>query len=154
MTSIRRFLRWLLPDQKGIQTVEFAFLLPIFLLLVFGIIDFGRAYLSWLNVTTGAREGARAAAVGKPTDVIVDRVQGAVTGLNITSVQTGFCSSAQGVLCITGINVGGAPGESVTVRVQYNFRFLTIPQIMALAGDSAFPGGVLPLAAETTMRLE
>ncbi len=141
-------------DSRGMQLVEFAVLLPILLLLVFGIIDFGRGYFSWLIITNGAREGARAAAVGKPEDVIVDKVSGAVSGLYVTSVATGTCPSSVGALCIAGDNVGGFPDEPVTVTVTYNFRFLVLPNIMSWIGNSSLPNGVFPLTAESTMRLE
>ncbi len=51
--------------EKGAAAVEFALVLPILVLLVFGIVEFGRAYNAYLSVTHAAREGARLAAVGK-----------------------------------------------------------------------------------------
>lgn len=146
-----RDLRRLASREQGAQIVEFAFLLPIFLLLVFGIIDFGRAYFSWIIITNGAREGARAAAVGVPASTVAGKVQGAVSGLYVTSFS---CSTTMGALCITTDNIGGDPGAPVTVSVSYNFSFLVLPNIMALAGNPGLPGGVFPLRASSTMRLE
>ena len=147
----RRFIK----DQRGVQAVEFAILLPVLLLLVFGIIDFGRAYFSWMIITNGAREGARAAAVGKPADAVAANVQNAVGGLYVTALQTGSCSSvSEGVLCITGTNVGGLSDQPVTVRVRYNFSFIVLSDIVRWVGASTLSSGVFPLTAEATMRLE
>ena len=49
---------------RGSVAVEFALLLPLLLLLVFGIIDFGRALNAQITLTQAAREGARLAALG------------------------------------------------------------------------------------------
>src|SRR3990172_10793252 len=52
--------------EKGQALVEFTLLIPIFLLLVFAIVDFGMGFHAWITVTNSAREGARLAAVGAP----------------------------------------------------------------------------------------
>lgn len=43
----------------GAAAVEFAILLPLFLVLVFGLITGGIAFERWINVTQGAREASR-----------------------------------------------------------------------------------------------
>ena len=50
-------------SERGQSLVEFALVLPIFLVLVLGIIDFGLGLKSWITITNAAREGARYAAV-------------------------------------------------------------------------------------------
>lgn len=55
ITVFRRRLR----DQRGAAAVEFALVLPILLLLVFGIIEFGFIFNRWITVTHAAREGVR-----------------------------------------------------------------------------------------------
>lgn len=55
----RRFVR----DDKGALVVEFALVVPILMLIVFGIIDFSRAYYTLSNLDTAVREGARYAAL-------------------------------------------------------------------------------------------
>jgi Flp pilus assembly protein TadG len=51
------------PDEQGATLVEFAFILPIFILFVFGVIDLGWAFAQNLDVKQGAREGGRMVAV-------------------------------------------------------------------------------------------
>lgn len=52
-----------LRNEKGQSLVEFALVLPILLLVVFAIIDFGWLFFNKLAIENGAREGARYAAV-------------------------------------------------------------------------------------------
>jgi Flp pilus assembly protein TadG len=154
MCRILSPLRNLLRAQHGTQTVEFAMILPVLLLLLFGMIDFGRGYFSWLIITNGAREGARAASVGKTASVINTKVQDSISGLYTTSIVSGTCPTTEGAVCITTANAGGASGTAVTVNVRYNFKFLVIPSLMTLIGPSTIITGVFPLNASATMRLE
>lgn len=50
-------------DQRGQALVEFAIVLPIMLLVLFGMVEFGRIFYTQLAVNNAAREGARWAAV-------------------------------------------------------------------------------------------
>ncbi len=60
--------------EKGQALAEFALLIPIFLILLFAIVDFGMGFHSWITVTNAAREGARLGAVLATTEQIEDRV--------------------------------------------------------------------------------
>ena len=51
-------------DQDGAPAVEFALLLPLLVLLLFGLIQFGIAFNTKIQATNAAREGARMAVVG------------------------------------------------------------------------------------------
>jgi Flp pilus assembly protein TadG len=53
---------------RGAALVEFALVAPLLFILLFGIIEFGFAFVQWLDVRHGARETARLVAVNyKPT---------------------------------------------------------------------------------------
>lgn len=52
-------------DEKGQSLVEFALVLPILLLFLLGIIEFGWLLNAQISLTSAAREGARLAAVEK-----------------------------------------------------------------------------------------
>ncbi|MES3032393.1 MAG: TadE/TadG family type IV pilus assembly protein [Gemmatimonadota bacterium] len=56
---MRRFGR----ERDGAAMVEFAIIAPLLFVLIFGIIDFGRAFFLYNNLTNAAREGARLGAV-------------------------------------------------------------------------------------------
>lgn len=47
--------------ERGASLVEFALVLPLFLVLVGGMVDFGRAFFTEVMLTNAAREGARSA---------------------------------------------------------------------------------------------
>lgn len=68
-----------LNDQKGQALVELALLLPLLLLIVFGITEFGRAFYIKNALTNAAREGARRASVSA-TDPTADPARAALAG--------------------------------------------------------------------------
>ncbi len=57
--------------RRGTTVVEFAFVAPIFFLVVFGIIEFGRALMVQGVLVNAARAGARAAIIPNETDAQV-----------------------------------------------------------------------------------
>ena len=63
----------------GQSLVEFALVLPLFLLLFFAIVDMGRAVFVYNSVTNAAREGARLAIVNQDTSSITTRAKSQVS---------------------------------------------------------------------------
>lgn len=59
---------------RGQSLVEFALVLPLFLLLVMAIMDLGLAVFSYNSITNAAREGARLAIVNQDTTKITTRI--------------------------------------------------------------------------------
>ena len=51
-------------DRRGASVVEFAVVAPVFIVLVFGMIEFGRMIMVQQLLTNAAREGARTAVIG------------------------------------------------------------------------------------------
>ncbi len=70
--EMRRLLK---KRSEGQALVEFAIVLPLLLLLVMGIIDFGLMMQQYLTLNHGAREGARLAAVGGSASDVEARVK-------------------------------------------------------------------------------
>jgi Flp pilus assembly protein TadG len=128
---------------RGATAVEFALLLPVLLLLVFGLIDFGRALNAQITLTQAAREGARLAALGQSN--VVSRTQAAATGLSQVSVTVTACPS--------GGSAGGSPADA-TVQASYPFSFVTpLGAIAKLFGGSG-PGSSMTLTATGVMACE
>lgn len=126
---------------RGAVAVEFALLLPLLLLLIFGLIDFGRALNAQVTLTQAAREGARLAALGQPN--VASRTQAAATGL-----------SGVTVTIVSSCPVGAGPGVNATVQVSYQFSFVTpIGAIAAMFGGSKL-GSPLTLTAQGVMPCE
>jgi TadE-like protein len=53
-------------EDRGVALAELALVLPLLLVLLFGMVDFGKAFNEWIDETHLANEGARLAAVGYP----------------------------------------------------------------------------------------
>ena len=78
-------------NERGASLIEFALLLPLLVLLLFGIVEFAWLFAQNLNVRHGAREGARLAAVDftpliSETCGRMDIVTGATVGLASTDL--------------------------------------------------------------------
>jgi len=102
--------------EDGQSLVEFALVLPIFLLVLFAIVDFGMAFHAWITVTNSAREGGRLGSVHASAAAIQQRVRDTADTLN------------QDDLSVTVTNAddqGGQPGESVVVDVSYSYSLIT-----------------------------
>jgi Flp pilus assembly protein TadG len=142
LAIIRRITRRTGKREGGQSLVEFALVLPIFLLVLFAIVDFGMAFHAWITVTNSAREGARLGAVRADSTDIEQRVRDTADSLD------------QGDLLVTVTNAEGVPGESVVVDVSYGYSLMT-----PLAGIvSMMSGGnisdSLTLSSTADMRLE
>lgn len=126
---------------RGAAAVEFAIMLPLLLLIIFGIIDFGRALNTQITITQAAREGARLTALNQPN--VVSRTQAAATGL-----------SGVGVTVAASCPAGSGPTANADVKVSYSFNFITpIGAIATLFGGSGL-GSPLTLTAEGVMPCE
>ncbi|MGE0598266.1 MAG: TadE/TadG family type IV pilus assembly protein [Dehalococcoidia bacterium] len=134
--------------EAGQALVEFTMILPIFLLLLFGLVDFGRAFYTWLIVTNAAREGARVAAVQKPQSDVDARIYESFCESYPTQ-----CTLDPAKLSITRTNIQGARGEAVTIDLAYDFDYATpLGNILALIGGNSLAD--LTITAHTSMRLE
>jgi uncharacterized protein (UPF0333 family) len=69
--------------ESGQVLVEFALILPVFILLVVGVIDFGFAFNTWNSAQNAAREGARFAAVSNSAPSIKTRAIAADGGIGL-----------------------------------------------------------------------
>jgi Flp pilus assembly protein TadG len=61
--------------QRGQALVEFAFVIPIFLVLFMGVVDLGTAVFSYNSLTNAAREGARLAIVNQDEPSVIQRAE-------------------------------------------------------------------------------
>lgn len=114
-------------NDRGAVAAEFALLLPVFLLILFGIIEFGMLMYGREVVTNAAREGARAGIVQGPPK----RTSGEITTIaNNYLTGTGI---NQADVTFTPAGVGLASPNMLTVTAVYNYNFL-IPYIPAVIG--------------------
>lgn len=128
--------------QRGQALVEFAFVMPLLLIVLFLMVDFGVGFARWIAITNATREGARLAAVGADPAAITQKVVDTSNGvLDAGNVQVGY-------LDVDGDGV--AIGDSVVVRANYDYPLLT--PLGRLLGDLTFDS--IPFKACADMRLE
>lgn len=86
---VRGWLRRVRTSETGQTLVEFSMVLPLLLILIFAILDFGRAMYSWSVLSNAAREGGRTAAIGGTTTEVDAAINAAATGLDSDQLVTG-----------------------------------------------------------------
>lgn len=102
-------------SDRGAVAVEFALLLPLLLIVIFGVIDFGRALNAQITITQAAREGARLAALGQPAGTVQAQAVAAGSPIGVT---TGDVTPA-----VCAPNAG--PTANGSVQISYPFSFIT-----------------------------
>jgi Flp pilus assembly protein TadG len=125
-----------LRDEKGQATTEFAVVLPILIVLLFGIIQFGIAFKDYLSLTDAVRAGARKAAVSRN---LSDPI-----GTTRTAVRTAAADLDQSKLPDPDVLSSWDPGTDVKVTAQYPYR-------ISLFGIPLMQGN---LKSSTTERVE
>lgn len=102
---------------SGQELVELALLLPLLLLIVFGVLDLGRLFHAYITITNSAREGARYGSFD-PSDVAgiqgAARAEAAGSGIVVTNAMVG-------VSCPSGCG----SGLPVRVTIDYPFDLVT-----------------------------
>jgi hypothetical protein len=108
--------------QSGLTTVEFALVGSLFFIVLFAVIEFGRALFVWNTLTEATRRGARLAAVCPPNDPSIVNVavfnapdaspgdSAVLNGLSTGNVETEYLDASG--------NVTGAAGNIRYVRVR------------------------------------
>jgi len=135
-------------SDRGAAAVEFALVTPVLLIVVFGIIDFGRLLNAQLQVSEAAREGARASSTilgtsGQREEVAADRIayfsSSTVSNVQYDAGNSFFC--------------GQRPGDGAVnqVSTSYQFRFITpVGDIGALFGGARW-GAPITIRATSVM---
>lgn len=125
-------------NRRGQAMVELALVLPLFLLLVFGMLEFGNVLNEYLVVTAAAREGARAAAVQAEEATVIAAVRTAAAAVDRGSLQ----------VTVTPAAVPRTRGQAVSVTVT-NLVTITTPLISAF-----FPSNPVVIQSSAVMRAE
>jgi len=143
--------------EKGQALAEFALLVPIFLMLLFSIVDFGMGFYSWITVTNSAREGARLGAVHAPLNVASSPCFGKASleqCIYDRVLDSADLADEATKMTVTITNAQGQSGESVVVKVDYQYDLITplAGLVQFVSGDEIGP--TLGLSSTADMRLE
>lgn len=115
--------------------VEFALVVPLMLVILFGVIQFGMVYNDYVTLTDATRVGARKAAVSRheanPVGVTVAKVGSSASGLDLSKLNVS-------------VNGTWEHGEDVTVSATYPYDVDLLGFVVA-SGD---------LESATTERVE
>jgi Flp pilus assembly protein TadG len=141
-------------NQSGAVAVEFALIMPILFMIVFGIIEFGYMLNRDMIVGNASRDGARVASLNGTYTEIRDTIttELAASGIPTTSPSTTItidCKKADDTPCYatsSNYDTLAQPGATAIVTVRYVHRWIT-PGL-------AFLGSTLTLEQVTHMRVE
>ena len=76
--------------EAGQSLVETALVLPVLLIILMGIFDFGRAIFAYNAVSNSAREAVRVAIVNQNTTAVEDEAKRSAIGLDPTEIDVTF----------------------------------------------------------------
>jgi Flp pilus assembly protein TadG len=118
--QVKRFRRS--GGDQGSAAVEFALVLPVLMLILFGIIDFGRMLHARIVLSQAAHEGARTAAI--LDEAAADNTIDAVLGSMVDGLEGRDVTDCE-----------GAVGGDATVTLTYGFAFATPLNLLFDVGD-------------------
>ncbi len=123
-------------QERGQALVEFALVLPLFLLLLFGLIEMSILGYSFISVNNAARTGVRVASVGKDDATIITAITGSM-----------ILDTATMTIEISPPYDERLSGQAVTVNISY-----PVPLIVPIV-EGIFPNP-FTIEASLSMRLE
>lgn len=140
-------------NQKGAAVVEFALILPLLLVILFGIIEFSVYFFDKAVITNASREGARAGIVfAAPARISNDEIEAKVAAYCADHLISFDPSSTLTVTIDPDDVTSRTVGVPLTVTVTYPFRFLLFSNLIGVIGGNI--ADVLNLSAVTVMRME
>jgi Flp pilus assembly protein TadG len=142
-----------LPSERGAELIEFAFVLPLMLVVFAGIIDFAFMLQRREVVANAAREGARLASMPgyAQADVIAHVNNYLNNGLGAGTSASATVTSVAGTPVVPAT---GDPESTRVVTVSLTESYLIIGPLISLVGGNPANFGSITLTAVSTMRTE
>jgi Flp pilus assembly protein TadG len=136
-------------SDSGAELIELAIVLPILLIVVAGIVDFGFLFQRFETVTNAAREGARLAVLPDYTDADVqERVKQYLESSGLNRAQSVVPTPGRSAITLA----SGASVDVVTVQVFYPAQMSGLASFLQLVGGSH--ASSIMLKGTSTMRTE
>ncbi|WP_233862518.1 TadE/TadG family type IV pilus assembly protein [Paraburkholderia adhaesiva] len=139
-----RLRRWR-RAQRGVAAVELAIVLPLLLLVLFGIVEMGVLFYDKAVITNASREGARAGVVLKSPKPTTSDVQTVVTNYTSSYLMT---FGTQNTPAVVTSGAGGTFGQPLSVTVTYRYQGMALGRLIAPIT------GPITLSATTVMNNE
>jgi Flp pilus assembly protein TadG len=127
----------MMKNEKGQSLVEMALVLPLLLLLIVGIFDFGKLFYTYMHMHLATQETVRLGGLGKEDEEIRAFARDYVQINDPSLLQIG----------ITPDSSTRESGQYVTVTLSYPHKFIT-PGMGKLFGET------IPVETESTIRVE
>jgi Flp pilus assembly protein TadG len=124
-------------NRKGQAMVEFVLILPVFLLLLLGMVDLSRVISANFVLENAARSAARVGVVSNSDTDIITAIENGTESLNESTI----------TYTITPTEGSRGSGDELTVEINYTVDILT-PIVSNVIGDS------IPINGKTIMRVE
>jgi len=142
MSRVRDLIAQLHKKDDGAELIEMAIVLPLLLLLIMGMVDFGFLFQRYLVLTNAAVEGARVASLP------------GYTNADVTARVTSYATNGGVLGPVNAVTVpvtlpGPWPGSQVTVTHVYTYQY--VGPIASLFGSGTAPGSVT-ITSRATMR--
>ena len=137
-------------DERGAALVEFALVLPLLLVLLLGMLEFGKAYNYWIDTTHLANQGARWAVVNRNpgAGTLQDYIQGQANTVELRDGGTpSIPAGDEAEVCISFPLGSSNVGDPVHVTVSATYHWLPF------IGDRISSTEVT-ISGSATMRLE
>jgi Flp pilus assembly protein TadG len=136
-------------ERCGNSTVEFALVLPLFILLTFGVLDFGRLFWTQETLSYALREAGRYAVTGQhmtsTNGTVESRVQSII---NVAKQYSAGIDVSQITVTSAGVtNFAGGPGDTVIVSLTTGLKLLTPIRVY-------FPNNTYTFTTSTAFRNE
>lgn len=132
-------------DDRGAAAVEFALVVPLLLMLVFGIVDFGYMINRSSMVNNAARDAAREGSLHGTQADITATATSSLGGVPNTTISVS-CSKPDGTTCGASYDTDAASGGTSVVTISYEHQMIT--PISFIFGDS------VNLSRTAQMRIE
>jgi Flp pilus assembly protein TadG len=134
--KLESFLRACRKGKRGAAVVEFALVAPVFFLLVFGMIEYGRMVMVQQLLTNASREGARLG--------VIDGATGAQVQTAVTTYLTNASVKGATVAVVPANPSDAGYGDPVTVTVRVGFSKVSwLPSPMFLGGKELVASSVM-----------
>ena len=139
-------------DDTGANAVEFALVLPLLLVLLFGLVDFARMGFVQLSVTAASKEGARYSSLYSSgfTDTAPLQTFVQATAPEAASVSQ-LASPAQLTVAVTTCSAT-VDNENTTVTVSTNFKWLLPIDLLKIVAPNSTLVGNFTISSQGIMR--